>query len=82
MNGIGASLIWIAEGDYIKQCSTEENIASNQGLFYSINLFNMILGNLLGIFFAKKGQPFFFVGLLALTIIAAILFCCSISLIK
>jgi len=73
--GSCASVLWVSESAYIKQCSDATNINANQGLFYSINNFNMIVGNVFSIIFVQGGDTntLFFCGLALLTVLSAIL---------
>ncbi len=76
--GFAASVLWVAQSAYIKQCSDSVTINENQGLFYAINNFNNIPGNLLAIFFATNGQSqlIFFAFMTLLTLVAAGILCC------
>lgn len=76
--GIGASLLWTAQGHFLSLNSNPENVGSNSGAFWSIFMVNSIIGNLLAAFLIRLGYSngFVFTVLffLALVGIAMLLF--------
>lgn len=53
LGGIGLAILWVSNGSYIGECSTEATVNSNQGLFFSVFSFNAIIGNLIGMALLK-----------------------------
>ena len=50
VNGLGASILWVGQGNYIAQCASEENKGRFFSLFWFIFMWQQIVGNLLGAF--------------------------------
>mmetsp|Transcript_43037 Transcript_43037/g.31018 ORF Transcript_43037/g.31018 Transcript_43037/m.31018 type:complete len:129 (-) Transcript_43037:1294-1680(-) len=46
LNGLGASILWVAEGNYLSQCATE----STKGFFFSYFWFILMLSQVFGNF--------------------------------
>ncbi|XP_050508944.1 UNC93-like protein MFSD11 [Diabrotica virgifera virgifera] len=53
--GLGFSLLWVGEGNYITLNSTEDTISRNLGIFSFLSNFSMIFGNVL-VMFAFSGK--------------------------
>jgi MFS family permease len=45
LNGLGAAIIWTAQGSYLIKCSSEETVGAFSGIFFGIFQFNQIIGN-------------------------------------
>jgi hypothetical protein len=52
--GFGAALIWVAQGDYISQCSSESTQGFYFGYFWVWNKMAEALGNFIGAFAITK----------------------------
>lgn len=48
LNGFGAAIIWVAQGEYISKCATEESKGFYFGFFWSIYQGSQIFGSLFG----------------------------------
>lgn len=48
--GFGASLLWVGQGIYVTDCSTDENNGFHFGLFWCILMFSQILGSVIAAF--------------------------------
>jgi len=45
MLGVGAAIIWTAQGNYLTLCSNEQTMSRNSGIFWAILQTSMFLGN-------------------------------------
>ncbi len=68
--GLGASVLWVAQGAYVAECAIEENTESFQGLFWCVYMLQAIIGNTLAYVMLqwKEAYGLFFV---VMTLISA-----------
>ena len=76
VNGIGAAIIWVAEGEYIAKCATESSKGFYFGLFILLYQGSQIFGSFFGglIFEFKLNKTIFFVIMSSLALAAALSF--------
>jgi len=55
LNGIGASLIWVANGSYISACATPKTKGIFYGFFLIVFMSSQVVGNLIGAVILKSG---------------------------
>ena len=55
INGVGASLIWVANGSYISACATPKTKGIFYGFFWIVNMSSQVVGNLIGAVILKSG---------------------------
>ena len=62
-SGFGSALIWIANGEYITLCGTDENKGFYFGYLWAWNQLAEVVGNLVGAFIIDKtkGPQFYFI---------------------
>lgn len=53
--GMGGSILWAGQGNYLSRCSDETTISRNSGLFWALLQCSMFFGNLF-VYFQFKGQ--------------------------
>lgn len=76
INGIGAALIWVANGNYISECATPKTKGFFYGFFWIVYMMSQVVGTLIGaiILESGKGQTFFYVSLAVLAALASLSF--------
>lgn len=76
INGIGAALLWVAQGEYFALCMTEETKGFYYGFFWSIYQSSQIFGNLAGavILHQNHDKTFFFLIMSLLALFASCTF--------
>jgi predicted MFS family arabinose efflux permease len=74
LNGIGASLIWVAQGEYFSKCATEQTKGFYFGLFWSIYQGSQIFGSYFGglIFSENYSKTKFFIIMSIIALLATI----------
>ena len=50
LNGFGASILWVAQGNYLAQCATNENKGKFNSIFWAFYMASYVLGNVLTTF--------------------------------
>lgn len=55
INGVGASLIWVANGSYISACATPKTKGIFYGFFWIVYMSSQVVGNLIGAVILKSG---------------------------
>lgn len=50
LNGFGAAILWVAQGNYISDCAPEEKKGFFFSYFWSFYMFSQVSGNLIGAF--------------------------------
>jgi len=81
INGISAAVLWIGVNQYVTACSNESNRGRYMGIFYGINAFSGVFGNLMSnrVIHALGKSSFFIVcTALVLLAVAMILFAPSV----
>merc|ERR1712137_334025 len=53
--GIGASLLWTAQGTYTSKSSVEQTLGVHMGMFFALYQMNQIFGNLFAALFLTRG---------------------------
>ena len=76
LNGLGASVLWVAQGEYFSKCATEESKGFYFGLFWSIYQGSQILGSFFGglIFGQNYSKTLFFIIMSSIALLATISF--------
>lgn len=52
-NGFGAGILWVAQGEYVTLCATEETKGFYFSYFFIIFMISQIIGNLVAAFVLK-----------------------------
>lgn len=50
LNGFGASILWVAQGRYVSECATEQNMGKFNAIFWAIYMGSNLVGNLFAAF--------------------------------
>jgi hypothetical protein len=50
INGFGAAILWVAQGNYISLCACERNKGTYNGVFWVFYMGSYIVGNLMAAF--------------------------------
>jgi hypothetical protein len=50
LNGFGASILWVAQGNYLAKCATNENKGKFNSIFWAFYMASYVLGNILTTF--------------------------------
>jgi MFS family permease len=69
--GVGASILWTAQGSYLAKNSDKDTLGRNTGIFFGILQVNMVVGNLIGSTLRKLNQPYWIL-FTAFTVIGAV----------
>lgn len=73
--GFGQAIMWVAQGEYISQCASDENKGFYIGFFWSWYMGSQIFGNLIGaILITDISGPSFFVVMTAIMFVAVACF--------
>eukprot|EP00347_Sterkiella_histriomuscorum_P004639 403359690 len=56
VNGMGAGIIWTAQGNYVSSCATDENKGFFFSYFYFIYMTSQVLGNLIAAFVLNNSK--------------------------
>jgi hypothetical protein len=48
INGFGAGILWVSEGQYVSECASDDNKGFFNSLFWAIFMCSQIIGNLVG----------------------------------
>jgi hypothetical protein len=56
LGGMGLALMWVGQGEYMGECSDENTIYNNQGIFWAIFCFNGVIGNVFAIILLQEGE--------------------------
>lgn len=76
INGTGAALIWVSNGNYISECATPKTKGFFYGFFWIVYMMSQVVGSLIGAAILKSGQnqTFFYVALAVLAAGASLSF--------
>ena len=76
VNGLGAAMIWVANGNYISQCATPSTKGLFYGFFWIVYMMSQVVGSLIGAAILKSGkdQTFFYLSLAILAAAASLSF--------
>jgi hypothetical protein len=73
--GFGGSILWVAQGKYLSNCSNETNKGMYTSIFWAFYISSLIIGNLLAAYvIVDIPTSEFFMGLVGLVILTAIFF--------
>ena len=73
LNGFGGSIIWVAHGQYISECASEENKGLFNSVFWAIYILSYCVGDLVGAFVLCYVEPStFYACLIVIDLISAI----------
>lgn len=77
LNGLGASILWVAQGEYFSKCTNEEGKGFFFGFFWSVYQGSQIFGSLFGsyIFRFNLNKTVFSVVMSFLAMVGALSFC-------
>ena len=77
INGIGAGILWVAQGKYISTCASEQNKGFYNGYFWAIMVSSFVFGNIIGVVVLKDGskKSTLFEIFAALAVIGSLTFC-------
>ena len=75
-NGIGASIIWVAEGSYVASCAIHKTRGFFYGFFWMVYMSSQVVGSLLGavLLSNEKSQTAFYCILSVLALLASLAF--------
>lgn len=78
ISGFGASILWVANGNYISECAIEQTKGFFFGFFWVIYMLSQVCGSLIGAAILESGrrQEFLQLTMLGLALAAAVAFCC------
>jgi len=54
--GLGAAVLWTAQGSFMAKCSTEETLGFHSGVFFGLFQMNAVIGNLLAALLLHLGK--------------------------
>jgi hypothetical protein len=76
INGFGAALIWVANGNYISECATPKTKGFFYGFFWVVYMMSQVVGSLIGAAILESGrnQTFFYLSLALLAALASLSF--------
>ena len=76
LNGVGASILWTAQGKYISECATNKNKGRLNSYFWVFYMSSQIIGNLVGsiVLHINFSEQFLFLIFGALSIIGSLTF--------
>lgn len=75
LSGLGQAIVYLVEGVYISQCSSEANAGFYFGYQWTWYMLSLVIGNLLGcVLLDYNTGPAFFVELWSISVIVTILF--------
>ena len=68
LNGFGGALLWIGQGKYVTDCSTDINKGFHFGLFWCIMMSSQLVGSVIAAFMLQVvSQKLFFILMACLT---------------
>jgi len=75
--GVGAGLIWVAQGKYVAECATDSNKGLFNSVFWVFFSISQVVGNLMGVFVITNvdGSTFYII-LTALCLFSSLYFTC------
>lgn len=75
INGFGAAILWVAQGQYISRCANDKNKGEYNSIFWALFMCSGVVGNLMGAFVvANVKQSTFYTVLTAFCIISSLFF--------
>jgi MFS family permease len=74
LNGLGASVLWVAQGEYFSKCATEKSKGFYFGLFWSMYQGSQIFGSFFGglIFGENYSKTAFFIIMSIIALLATV----------
>ncbi len=75
INGFGASILWVAQGQYISMCANEKNKGQYNSIFWALLMSSGIVGNLMAAFvIASVKQSTFYIVMTSFCIASSLFF--------
>lgn len=75
LNGFGAGILWVAQGEYLSLCATEETKGFYFSYFFVIFMVSQIIGNLVAGFVIRlSGQPTYYWSMSGLSLLGCFVF--------
>jgi Ion channel regulatory protein UNC-93 len=76
-SGVGAALLWVAQGKYISECSTEETKGFYFGMFWAFYMASQVFGNLIAsLIFESFDLVVFYIIMFCFSMSSAVIFLC------
>ena len=75
VNGFGAAILWVAEGQYISQCASEANKGFFNSFFWAVLQMSGVIGNLMAAYvISNVEQSTFYLVMTSLCVLASLFF--------
>jgi hypothetical protein len=75
LNGFGAGILWVAQGEYLSLCASEETKGFYFSYFFVIFMISQIIGNLVAGFVIRlSGQPTYYWSMSGLSLVGCFVF--------
>jgi hypothetical protein len=75
LNGFGASILWVAQGNYISDCATDINMGKFNAIFWAIYMGSSLVGNLFAAFvIVNVNEQVFYIIMTCLCIASSLFF--------
>ena len=76
INGLGAAIIWVAEGSYVASCAVHKTKGFFYGFFWIVYMSSQVVGSLMGalILSNNKSQTVFYLLMSGLALLASLAF--------
>lgn len=75
LNGFGASILWVAQGRYVSECATEQNMGKFNAYFWAIYMGSSLVGNLFAAFvIVNVNETIFYVIMTCLCVASSLFF--------
>ena len=74
INGFGAAILWVAQGQYISMCANEKNKGQYNSIFWALLMSSGVIGNLMAAFVVSNVQQSTFYIVMTAFCIASSLF--------
>ena len=75
LNGFGASILWVAQGRYVSECATEQNMGKFNAIFWAIYMGSNLVGNLFAAFvIVNVNETIFYIIMTCLCVASSLFF--------